>query len=110
MAQEVYCHYQKAWVPLGRARKRCPHCGANLDGTHRVRDPKAAQDAAARLFQSEPIVFAGTTITPQAIDVGDRASIVRRCTDAALLRQARDAPDLQATVRQAIERRLRALR
>lgn len=29
--REVYCQYARAWIPLGRARKRCPRCGAAFD-------------------------------------------------------------------------------
>lgn len=34
---EVNCTYS-GWVPLGRSRKRCPSCGAELyaGGTHEV--------------------------------------------------------------------------
>lgn len=111
MAREVYCCYRGAWIPLGRARSRCPRCGATLgDEAHRVRDTLAAQQAANRLFQSDPITFGGKKVTPMAIDVGSREAIVRRCDDAELLRAAMDAPSLQATVRQAIGRRLRTLR
>ncbi len=28
--KETYCHYESAWVPLGRARTRCPICGAEM--------------------------------------------------------------------------------
>lgn len=42
MKLEVYCHYLKDWVPLGRARKKCPHCGATINtGTHPTRDADA---------------------------------------------------------------------
>lgn len=111
MAREVYCCYRGGWIPLGRARSRCPRCGAALGGeAHRVRDTQAAQEAANRIFQSDPITFGGRKVTPMAIDVGSREAIVRRCDDAELLRTAMDAPSLQAAVRQAIDRRLRALR
>jgi ribosomal protein S27AE len=33
---EVFCHYANAWIPLGRAKKKCPHCGAVLT-MHEVR-------------------------------------------------------------------------
>jgi hypothetical protein len=39
--KETYCHYSKKWIPLGRARTRCPKCGAEIgmDGfTHNVRE------------------------------------------------------------------------
>jgi len=25
---QVWCHYGGKWYPLGRAKKKCPHCGA----------------------------------------------------------------------------------
>ena len=28
--KEVYCHYAGDWLPLGRARTRCPRCGCEL--------------------------------------------------------------------------------
>lgn len=33
----VYCHYSRAWIPMGRARTRCPNCGAVVGGEHEVR-------------------------------------------------------------------------
>lgn len=35
---EVYCHYVRQWIPLGRARKYCPRCGAAISiGDHELR-------------------------------------------------------------------------
>lgn len=42
--REVYCHYKKDWIALGRSRKKCPHCGATLNNAHPVRGGEA-QDA-----------------------------------------------------------------
>ncbi len=47
MKGEVYCHYAKDWIALGRARKKCPHCGATLGTGHPVRDG-AEQTTSAR--------------------------------------------------------------
>ena len=30
MKLEVYCPYLRGWKPLGRSRKKCPHCGAMM--------------------------------------------------------------------------------
>lgn len=36
---EVYCDYARQWIPLGRARTRCPRCGAVIGGgTHATRN------------------------------------------------------------------------
>ena len=40
-AKEIYCHYRRVWLALGRARKRCPNCGGVIDATHQVRDAAA---------------------------------------------------------------------
>lgn len=33
----VYCHYRRAWVPMGKARTRRPVCGAVVgDSIHPV--------------------------------------------------------------------------
>lgn len=34
----TYCHYARRWISLGRARSRCPSCGAALasGSTHPV--------------------------------------------------------------------------
>ena len=42
MKREVYCHYARNWIPLGRARTRCPRCGAILGTGHPVREAKQA--------------------------------------------------------------------
>ena len=35
--KKVFCHYRKAWIPLGRARKKCPSCGAIFpSGGHKI--------------------------------------------------------------------------
>lgn len=36
MKRETYCIYAREWIPLGRARTRCPRCGAVLT-MHEVR-------------------------------------------------------------------------
>lgn len=40
----VFCHYAGKWIPMGRARTRCPSCGAVVGGTtsHQVelREPE----------------------------------------------------------------------
>lgn len=39
MKLEVYCPYLRDWTPLGRSRKKCPHCRAVLgNSTHPTRD------------------------------------------------------------------------
>lgn len=37
--REVFCHYERDWVLLGRNRKTCPRCGASLSmkGSHEQR-------------------------------------------------------------------------
>lgn len=36
--REVYCYYERAWIPMGRNRTRCPKCGAVIGGSsHPVR-------------------------------------------------------------------------
>lgn len=30
----VYCHYAHDWIPMGRARTRCPDCGAEVQRTN----------------------------------------------------------------------------
>lgn len=45
----IWCHYKGAWLPMGRARKRCPSCGAVImkgDVGHRMKKgtlPKAGK-------------------------------------------------------------------
>lgn len=36
---QIYCHFDNAWIDLGRARTRCPSCGAEIasDSVHEVR-------------------------------------------------------------------------
>lgn len=42
MKGEVYCPYARAWIPLGRSKKKCPRCGAALKtSTHPTRDADA---------------------------------------------------------------------
>lgn len=39
MAREVRCPYGREWVPMGRARTRCPSCGAVVGGSaHPLRE------------------------------------------------------------------------
>jgi hypothetical protein len=38
MKREIYCHYARKWIPLGRARTRCPRCGAILGTGHPTRN------------------------------------------------------------------------
>lgn len=36
----VWCHYRGAWVPMGRATKKCPACSAHItkgEGGHRIK-------------------------------------------------------------------------
>jgi hypothetical protein len=46
MKREVYCHYARNWIPLGRARTRCPRCGAILGTGHPVRDAETPKTTA----------------------------------------------------------------
>lgn len=47
--REVYCHYAREWLPMGRSRTRCPRCGADLSiGDHKLRD-KPTQHKGRRL-------------------------------------------------------------
>jgi hypothetical protein len=46
MKREVYCHYARNWIPLGRARTRCPRCGAILGTGHPVREAKNSKTTA----------------------------------------------------------------
>lgn len=36
---EIWCHYYGKWLPKGRARTKCPGCGAVLGkyGAHKTR-------------------------------------------------------------------------
>lgn len=61
------------------------------------------------LFDSPPIQLGDQVFTPQETCVDGRLRRVRDCDDAALLREALDVPGLQATVRRAIECKLRRL-
>lgn len=61
------------------------------------------------LWACEPVQLGDTTMYPQVTDVAGRLQRVSACTDPAQLRGALDHPNLQKTVRTAIERRLRSL-
>lgn len=36
--REVWCIYERAWVPMGRSRSRCPLCGAEVGDAHKLRE------------------------------------------------------------------------
>lgn len=39
--REVYCLYERKYVPMGRCRSRCPKCGAEVgNSTHTLRIAK----------------------------------------------------------------------
>lgn len=61
------------------------------------------------LWACEPVQLGDTTMYPQVTSVEERLQRVSACTDPAQLRAALDTPNLQKTVRFAIERRLRRL-
>lgn len=63
----------------------------------------------ASLWACPPIQVGDQTFRPQVIDAPSRIQRVRACTDVALLRAALGQSNLQKTVCQAIERRLREL-
>lgn len=63
----------------------------------------------AKLFQCRQTWMGDVAVTPCVLDVPGRLDLVRKCTDATLLREALTDAGLQKTVRTAIERRLRAL-
>ncbi len=61
------------------------------------------------LFDCAPIQLGDQVFTPQETCVDGRLRRVRSCDDAAVLREALEVPGLQATVRRAIEAKLRKL-
>jgi ParB/RepB/Spo0J family partition protein len=40
MAKEVFCIYDRKWIPMGRSRTRCPACGAAIGDAHKLRETK----------------------------------------------------------------------